>query len=342
MKDKRILLIGGAGFIGHHLSLQLKSMGADVHIMDSLGVNNIAHHAADSAEYTSDPTLLPFLFQRLKMLRDKHIPIHVGDAGNIHSAERIFDIVKPDVVVFLAAISHASYSNERPLFAFENNLRSFHNVLYLCRDQAEQIVYFSSSMVYGDFLTPTVNETSPTSPKGVYGHFKLMGEQMCHLYNTQFGVNYTTIRPSALYGRRCVSRRVSQIFIEKAILGEPLAIEGDGESRLDFTHIDDLVSGVISTIGNPKAYNETFNLTYGSSRSLADLIEVLKEYFPDLQVEHKPVPKSYVKRGTLSIDKARAVLGYEPANDISVGYRKYIEWSIEHAELIKANAKQES
>jgi nucleoside-diphosphate-sugar epimerase len=337
LKDKKVLLVGGAGFIGHHLALTLSEMEVDVQIMDSLGVNNISHHAADNAEYASDHTLLPILFQRLDLLRQAHIPIHVGDAGNIHSVEQVFEQVKPDVIVFLAAISHASYSNEKPLFAFENNLRSFHNVMYAARGIANQVVYFSSSMIYGDFETPTVNEMSPTNPKGVYGCFKLMGEQICQLYQRQYGLNYTTIRPSALYGRRCVSRRVSQIFIEKAILGQSLAVEGDGDSRLDFTHIDDLVSGIIATLGNPAAMNETFNITYGSSRSLKDLINILKEYFPDLVVNHKPQIASYVKRGTLSIDKAKSVLGYEPKNDIEVGYRKYIEWSIENEDIIKKN-----
>ena len=107
---------------------------------------------------------------------------------------------------------------------------------------------------------------------------------------------------------------------------------------MDFTHVDDLVAGVSATIGNPVAFNETFNITYGSSRSLADLIEILRDYFPDLEVVHNPVPKSYVKRGTLNIDKARSVLGYRPENDITVGYRKYIEWSLENADLIERQA----
>lgn len=335
MKEKKILLVGGAGFIGHNLALKLREQNAEVHIMDSLGVNNISHHVSDSAAYTSDPTLLPILFQRMELLRMNQVSIHVGDAADIFAVRNVVGIVKPDVIVFLAAISHASYSNETPVFAFENNLRSLHNVLVSARDQVEQVIYFSSSMVYGNFKSDIVDETTPCDPRGVYGHFKLMGEQMCELYRQQYGLNYTAIRPSALYGRRCVSRRVSQIFIEKAIRGEALVIEGDGGATLDFTHIEDLVDGVIRSIGNPSAYNEIFNITYGSARKLSDLVDILREYYPDLEVTYTSQIPSFVKRGTLSIEKAKRLLGYEPKNDIQVGYRKYIEWSMENEEIIK-------
>ena len=95
VEKKTVLLIGGAGFIGHHLALRLRKTGAIVHVMDSLGVNNLAHHAADDARYTSDATLLPILYQRLELLRAGHIPLHVGDANDIHQIRRTLSAVKP-------------------------------------------------------------------------------------------------------------------------------------------------------------------------------------------------------------------------------------------------------
>ena len=82
-------------------------------------------------------------------------------------------------------------------------------------------------------------------------------------YQQVFDLPYTIVRPSALYGPRCVSRRVGQIFIEEALAGRPLSIDGDGEERLDFTYIDDLVDGLCLAIGHPGARNQIFNLTYG-------------------------------------------------------------------------------
>ena len=91
-------------------------------------------------------------------------------------------------------------------------------------------------------------------------------------YQQVFDLPYTIVRPSALYGPRCVSRRVGQVFIENALTAQPLRIDGDGAERLDFTYIDDLVDGICLTIAEPAARNETFNLTYGSARSVADLV----------------------------------------------------------------------
>src|SRR3979409_1717649 len=90
-------------------------------------------------------------------------------------------------------------------------------------------------------------------------------------YQQVFGLPYTIVRPSALYGPRCVSRRVAQIFIENAIEGTNISIEGDGSDRLDFTYIDDLVEGLCRVMEEPAARNEIFNLTRGEARTIAEV-----------------------------------------------------------------------
>src|SRR3989338_375913 len=103
-------------------------------------------------------------------------------------------------------------------------------------------------MVYGDFDSETVTEESPCNPIGIYGALKYAGEKIVIAYNQVFGLPYTILRPSALYGQRCVSRRVGQIFIENALQGLDVAINGDGADQLDFTFIDDLVGGVVKVL----------------------------------------------------------------------------------------------
>ena len=95
---------------------------------------------------------------------------------------------------------------------------------------------------------------------------------------------YTIIRPSALYGERCVSRRVGQVFIEKLVSQEKITINGDGSEKLDFTYIEDLIDGIEKCCNNEKAINQTFNLTYGNSRPVTDLIEILKNNFEKVSV----------------------------------------------------------
>jgi nucleoside-diphosphate-sugar epimerase len=161
---------------------------------------------------------------------------------------------------------------------------------------------------------------------GIYGALKVAGEKMVIAYQQVFDLPYTIIRPSALYGPRCVSRRVGQIFIESAINNAALKIDGDGSERLDFTFIDDLVDGIRLAIENPRARNEIFNMTYGQSRSINDLLAIIKQFFPDAGVKYVPRDKLMPFRGTLSVKKAERLLGYAPQNPMEVGFPKYIEW----------------
>ena len=103
-------------------------------------------------------------------------------------------------------------------------------------------------MVYGDFNSEEVDETSICKPIGIYGTLKLAGELILKSYNQIFDLPYTIIRPSALYGERCVSRRVGQIFIENAIQNLDININGNGEEKLDFTYIEDLMRVFTSVV----------------------------------------------------------------------------------------------
>src|SRR5205823_1473175 len=97
-------------------------------------------------------------------------------------------------------------------------------------------IFFSSSMVYGNFQQDRVDEDHPLNPIGIYGALKLAGEKIVIAYQQVFDLPYTIIRPSALYGPRCVSKRVTQTLMENAVAGKPLRIDGDGSNRLDFTY----------------------------------------------------------------------------------------------------------
>jgi len=181
-------------------------------------------------------------------------------------------------------------------------------------------------MIYGDFIGGHVDEETPCEPIGIYGALKFGGEKLVIAYNQAFDLPYTIIRPSALYGERCVSRRVGQIFIENALKGNEISILGDGSDRLDFTYIDDLVDGIIKVIINKNSLNQIFNLTYGSSRSLSDIAEILKRNFPNVDINYLPKDKLTPDRGTLSVKKAEKLLGYNPKWPIEKGFQQYIDW----------------
>ncbi|MFT3694664.1 MAG: NAD(P)-dependent oxidoreductase [Kofleriaceae bacterium] len=326
LQGKKIALIGGAGFIGHHLALEMKRRGADVHVIDGLQVNNLLSLMKDGAENRELYTRM--VNERLDLMRGAGVELHPQDARDYHALSRLLATsIKPQVIVQLAAVAHAGRSNKDPFSTFDHSLRTLENALDVARGcDLERFVFLSSSMVYGNFMTPSVDEEHPLNPIGIYGALKLAGEKIVIAYNQVFGLPYTIIRPSALYGARCVSRRVGQVYIEAAMTGGTLRVDGDGGERIDFTYIDDLVAGICGAIASPAAKNETFNLTHGDARSIQQLVGVIKENFPTVKVENVPRDNLMPFRGTLSVDKARKLFGYAPANPIEVGMPKYIAW----------------
>jgi nucleoside-diphosphate-sugar epimerase len=320
------VIIGGAGFIGHHLALALNEAGADVKVIDGLQINNIISLRTTNAHLPHRDLYARMLDERLELLAENDIELLIQDARDYHALGRLLEQMQPDVIVHAAAVAHAGQSNKDPYTTFDHSLRTLENALDYARDNVDQFIFLSSSMVYGNFLTAEVEETHPLEPMGIYGALKVAGEKMVIAYKQVFDLDYTIVRPSALYGERCISRRVGQVFIENALYGKPLQVAGEGAERLDFTYIGDLVHGIMRTIEAPQARNEIFNLTYGESRALADLVAVMQDHFPGIEVNYTERDKLMPKRGTLSVEKARRLIGYAPQNPVEIGFPKYIEW----------------
>jgi len=326
IENKSVLLVGGCGFIGHNLALHLKSLGARVSILDSLGVNNVISFSSYSEETKNQKLYLKILTERQRLLREAKIPLYVQDARNYHAMCSMFEQVEPQIVIQLAAVSHANKSNKDPYHTFDHSMRTLENALDASKNKVEHFIFFSSSMVYGHFKEPVVTEETICEPLGIYGALKFGGEKLVIAYGQVFDLPYTIIRPSALYGERCVSRRVGQIFIENALTGKEITLYGDGSDQLDFTYIGDLVRGIQNVVENDNAKGQIFNLTYGEGRSLADMAKLMKDHFPDLKISYKPKDKLTPDRGTLSVEKAKKLIGYDPQFPLDKGYVDYINW----------------
>jgi nucleoside-diphosphate-sugar epimerase len=325
LKGKRVALVGGAGFIGHNLALRLAECGAEVHVIDGLQVNNLGAYANASGD-PNKSLYVQLIQERLDLLRKAEIPLHVLDARDYHALSRcLSDSIKPQTVVQLAAVAHANRANKDPYSTFDHSFRTLENALDCARD-GKHFVYFSSSMVYGNFEGESVSEDRRCEPMGIYGALKYGGEKLVIAYNQVFGMPYTIVRPSALYGERCVSRRVGQAFIENALRGRKLTVNGDGSDALDFTYIEDLVQGLMLCIARDQARNEIFNLTYGGARSLNQMASIMRDNFPGIEVDYQPRDSLMPERGTLSVDKAKRLLGYEPLFPLEKGFPRYIAW----------------
>ena len=333
IKGRRIVLIGGAGFIGHNLALHLKELGAEVSIVDSLQVNNLLSFSSTDNSVPHQDLYLDILNQRLDLLKKAEIPLYIQDARDYHALSKLMTKINPQVVVQLAAVAHANRSNKDPFSTFDHSFRTLENALDIARArEIEHFIYFSSSMIYGHFKGGMVTEEALCEPIGIYGALKFGGEKLVIAYNQAFDLPYTIVRPSALYGERCVSRRVGQIFIENALRGTEITITGDGSDRLDFTYVGDVVNGIVKVIENEKSRNQIFNLTYGDSRSLADMADIIREEFADVNIKYVPKDKLTPDRGTLSVEKAKEMIGYAPEWPLEKGFVQYIKW---YKEMVK-------
>lgn len=333
LKKKKVLLTGGGGFIGHNLALFLKKKGYQPYIFDNLGVNNLLSFT--DRGIVNQKLYRSILIERIDLINKSEIDIKIGDARDYHFYSKIFSEIQPDIVIHLAAVSHASVSNKDPHNTFDHSLRTLENTLDVCRKNKTHVIYLSSSMVYGNFTSGIVDENTICNPIGIYGSLKYAGELLVKAYNQVFDLPYTIIRPSALYGERCVSRRVGQIFIENLLTKKDISINGDGNDKLDFTYINDFIVGIEKCCENKNSINQIFNITYGQSRKISELIDILKKNFSNINVIKKSKENFMPERGTLNIDKAKDLIGYHPQYTIEEGYQKYINWYKSFSERIK-------
>ena len=329
LKNKKVLIIGGAGFIGHNLALKLKKLKYKVSLVESLEINNILWLKKNKNQLPFPNLSMSILNERFKLLKKNKIPLIKIDVRDYKKLSKVFLKTNPEIVIHLAAVSHANKSNKDPFSTFDHSFRTLENSLDNSKNKifnVKQFIFLSSSMVYGNFKKNIVKENDSCNPLGIYAALKLSGENIIKAYNQVFGLPYTIIRPSALYGERCISRRVGQIFIENILNKKEIIIQGDGKEKLDFTYIEDLVNGIICALKSKKSLNQTFNLTFGKAQPINKLIFLLRKNFPNIKVKYVKRDKLMPKRGTLSTVKAKNLLNYKPKWSLNHGYQKYIDW----------------
>lgn len=343
LSSERVMLVGGAGFIGHHLALELRSIGVEVLIVDNLMWNSVV----DSLyKINSDPVQAEaynsFLIDRFSLMRYAGVGMTNADARSFMDMLGVFHDFEPTKVVHLSAISSAVEARKNPGLCFDLQLVTLRNVLELSRErvgQVNQVMLLSSSTVYGDFEEDSVNESIRPRPNGIYANTKYMAERIIRTYKHQHGLGCCIIRPSALYGERCISRRVSQVFVENALTGKPLFLEGGGTAKLDFTYIRDLVDGMVRALAAQAdlgtGRSETFNITFGSARTIADLAGIVESVIPNVTIEEKPRAEEKPIRGTLATEHAREVLNFNAKWPLEEGYRQYCEWYLDQWEQAK-------
>lgn len=312
-----VLVTGGAGLIGSHICRRLLAEGYQPVVYDAF----VQYISPFESRYQK------FLERRFQGIRDQII-FKRGDTRDKYDVQRTIVEYRPEIVIHLAALPIADFSFVHPEETVGSILLGTINVLDTIKevDFVKRLVYTSSSMVYGDFQEVPCPEEHPKRPKDVYGGTKLAGEIMVETYGRRYGIEYTIVRPSAVYGPTDVNQRVGQIFVENAMSGQVLTLHGGGENVLDFTYVEDSAEGILLAATKAEGANEVFNITRGEGRSLLEFAEILKEHFPELKLKVEPMKVYRPRRGALSIKKARERLGFDPKYSLEQGVKKYIEF----------------
>ena len=245
-----------------------------------------------------------------------------------HSFE-MYDIIsseQPDVIVHLAALPLAGISRTISQEAFSSICESTTGLLECIRrcSPSSRFVFISSSMVYGDFEFDPMPETGRCIPKSMYGASKLAGEVISFGFGRTYGLDVRAVRPSAVYGPGDINQRVVELFIQKAKNNEPIHVKGI-DSKLDFTYVDDIANGIIDVATAEGQAFEAFNITSSDPRTLGELIEELKKYYPNMEVVYEDFDNSVPVRGGLDISKANKLTGYEPKFSFEKGIKTYID-----------------
>ena len=320
---KTALITGGLGFIGSNIVKQLieKKIVDRCVILDTFSsyVSPVKNNFTD--------------FRKLRFTDFKKIVIERGDAKDFILVYKIIKKHKPEFIFHTAAVPLAKIDNLNAKEAKEGSIDTTTNILESVnffrnnnkKYKLKRFIYFSSSMIYGDFKKTKAYESDLPNPKEIYGAMKLAGEivtkGLCGFYH----IPYTIVRPSAVYGPTDMNNRVTQIFINKAFNNDAINIQGKDE-KLDFTYVEDLADGCIKAGTKPKGENQTFNITYGKGKTFMNFAKILKKHFPDLEYKVTNRDAFRPKRGTLSISKAKKLLGYKPKYNLEKGIDKYINF----------------
>ncbi|MGH8053712.1 MAG: NAD-dependent epimerase/dehydratase family protein [Stenotrophomonas sp.] len=310
-----ILVTGAAGFIGAYTCQALAARGERV-----VGLDNYNDYYDPQLKRDRVAALCPQLDIRALELTDRE-----GLAA-------LFDEIQPTEVIHLAAQAGVRYSLENPHAYVESNLVGFVNMLELCRHRGVQhLVYASSSSVYGDSATPPFSEDQRVDqPRSLYAATKAANELMAHTYAQLYGLRATGLRFFTVYGPWGRPDMAPLLFSRAVLAGRSIDVFNGGRMRRDFTHVSDIVAGILGALSHPgdaATPHQLFNLGNHTPVELEHFIDVIAAAAGrQAQKVYKPMQPGDMVQTMADTSRANAAFGYAPTTSIEVGLPPVVAW----------------
>lgn len=310
--SETILITGGAGFIGSHLTETLLASGFRVVVVDNL--NSYYSSLQKKKNLRAIPTSPNYRFYRL-------------DIRNLDALRRVFNREKPGRVIHLA-----SEVGVRPSFAhaaqyFETNVQGTYGLLELAREaRVKQCIFTSSSSVYGKRAGKrSFSENDPLAPISPYAATKQAAELICRFYALQFGLKMTVLRLFTVYGPRNRPDMAAYQFVRGIDAGRDLKLFGNNVKR-DFTYVDDIVDGIVKALQRPFDY-EIINLGNSSPVSVFQLVKLIEHTLgKGAKIKLASLPAGDVPLTFANITKAKKLLGWRPQTPLFKGIKNLVHW----------------
>ena len=311
----KILVTGGAGFIGSHLVDRLLGEGAArVTVVDNF--NEFYDPAIKRANVAAH-------------LQRDDFELIEADIADERAMGDLFARARFDCVVHLAARAGVRPSLEDPL-AYENtNVRGTFTLLENARrNRVPKFVFGSSSSVYGVNSRVPFSEEDPIAcPISPYAATKIAGESACHVYSHLYDLRVVCLRFFTVYGARQRPDLAIHKFARLMSQDKPIPLYGDGSTQRDYTYIDDIVAGVVAAMNYDQSKFEVINLGESQTVELRRLVELLERAFGKKAViDHRPLQPGDVPVTFADVSKARRLLAYEPRTTIEAGIDRFVDW----------------
>ncbi|HEX8078264.1 MAG TPA: GDP-mannose 4,6-dehydratase [Chthoniobacterales bacterium] len=308
----RILVTGGAGFIGSHLVEKLLATGHEVSVLD------------DFNDFY-DPQIKRANLERVAA----DAPIHRIDLRDSAAVNLLFHREKFEAIAHLAARAGVRPSIRQPQLYYDTNVSGTLHLLEAARQTGtERFIFASSSSVYGICKTvPFSEEFHLTQTISPYAATKVAGEFLCSTYSHLYRMRIVALRFFTVYGARQRPDLAIHQFTRKILEGQPIDQFGDGTTRRDYTYIDDIIQGVMASLEYNGPLYDLFNLGESETIQLKDLIRAIEDAVgKKAKINQLPEQPGDVPLTCADISKAKKLLGYNPTTPLSVGLPKFVEW----------------